>query len=239
MQQPVSGESTFIEKRRHLRVPVAAAAVVLKENACLGRFWMVDLSVGGALVAGDIPVALGDRVALRIELGTQQSVRLDATVVRLLRGPRNPAVAFAFEESGTGPEQDDSRRTLAHLVAGALKNDPRAVLIVEDSPVASRELKFQVRCLGWACVTVPSALDAIVLLKDAQCFAFVLVGMHGKAEAAAALRRFLAETHPQIGRLTVAHLESLRGGRAPLLAPDASARAEQPAVTAMARALGV
>jgi CheY-like chemotaxis protein len=235
MQQfPV--DMTVMEKRKYLRVPMTAAAVVLRDNACLGRFWMVNLSVGGALIAGQIPVELGERVGLRLELGAHHSVRVSATVVRLGKGPINPTVGLAFDFDNLNDSV--GQQSIANLVAGAMKDDPRSVLIVDDNVATRRELKFQVRCLGWSCVSVATPLEAIAALDGPHQFAYVLVGL-GDAQTAHDLLRFLSESHPLLKRLTVTELESLRGVRTdqtpvPQRIPD------RPwSTSALARALGI
>src|SRR5688500_10744801 len=96
MRRPAGKERTAPEKRKHSRVPVNGAATILRGAACLGRCWMINLSPGGVLVAGELPLRLLDRVSLRLEIGTH-AVAMEATVVRLEGGRPNPRVAFAFD----------------------------------------------------------------------------------------------------------------------------------------------
>jgi hypothetical protein len=114
---------SFAEKRRHPRLPVSGAAMVVKANACLGRFWMVNLSVGGALIAGEPPLALGERVALRLELGAQQAVSVEATVVRVGKGPPNPTVGFAFHYDSVESEHAMTK-ALAGIVTAEVPVHP-------------------------------------------------------------------------------------------------------------------
>jgi hypothetical protein len=235
MQQLASKETNGAEKRRHLRVPIAAAAVVHKDNACLGRFWMVNLSVSGALIAGDMGLRLGEKVRLRIELGALESVLVHARVVRVGETSPSPTVGFAFDHDS---DQDDGapvRRSIADAVAGALRNDPRQVLIVEKSHTSRRELKFQIRCLGWSCVVVSTPLEAITALNESHQFACVLVGLTGDPAVAADLLQYLAEAHPRLPRVRVAELEGARRA-------DAATDPNTPRPwfsSALARALGI
>jgi CheY-like chemotaxis protein len=238
MQQQAIKGGTGTEKRRHQRVPIAAAAVVHKDSACLGRFWLVNLSVSGALIAGEMSVAVGEKVGLRLELGAHQSVRVRATVVRMSEGSPSPTVGFAFDhDSENDPDTGGARQSIANAVAGALKKDPRQVLIVEDSPVSQRELKFQIRCLGWSCVVVSTPLETIAALAEAERFACIVVGLHDKSEVAEDLLRYLTDAHPRLACLRVSELAP---PRPELVKADTGTTLPRPWFSAaLARALGI
>jgi hypothetical protein len=92
-----------MEKRRHPRVPVRTSAFLFDRRPSqdrwsasrspLGRFEVVNVSVGGALIEGEIHMPVGTPVGIHLHLpGTE--VQMGSVVVRQ-ESPRNNRSAFA------------------------------------------------------------------------------------------------------------------------------------------------
>jgi hypothetical protein len=94
------------EKRRHQRVTVRTSALLFDRRRepgqwdapryPLGRFNVVNVSMGGALIDGDIKVPVGTPLGVHLQLpGTQ--VQMGSVVVRTERADGSSSFALSFE----------------------------------------------------------------------------------------------------------------------------------------------
>jgi hypothetical protein len=92
------------DKRRHPRVPLRTIALLFDRRRdredpsrhALGRFNVVNVSMGGALIDGDLPVPVGTPIGLHLELpGTH--VQMGSVVVRRDGTARRETFALAFD----------------------------------------------------------------------------------------------------------------------------------------------
>ena len=103
------------ERRKHPRVALATTVALFDRTGTggdgddrsrprpLGQFPLIDLSIRGALVEGDVGVPVGTMVGVHLKLpGTQAQV--EGKVVRLERSPKGIATALLFEVI---PTRDD------------------------------------------------------------------------------------------------------------------------------------
>ena len=70
------------ERRAHRRVEIAANAAHLVRGAEVNRYLMQSLSAAGALLTGSSPLALGEKLDLRLDLPQARSLVVRAQVVR-------------------------------------------------------------------------------------------------------------------------------------------------------------
>jgi hypothetical protein len=114
--------SNQTEKRRHPRVRVRTSALLfdrrrdgewLSPRNPLGRFNVVNVSMGGALIDGDIRLPIGTPVGVHLELpGTQ--VQMASVVVRRDRSERRTSFALSFQ---VVPARDEEAVKRALMVA--------------------------------------------------------------------------------------------------------------------------
>lgn len=106
------------ERRRYPRAEVAASAIILASDRYGGTCLVENLSAGGALLAGDCPVRVGDSLKVVLQLARQKPLILSAAVVyvRDLAGERTFAVAFKDLPSAIEDRLQDF--ALAHLERG-------------------------------------------------------------------------------------------------------------------------
>lgn len=84
------------ERRVHPRVEFAAEAKLFVEDRPLGRYAVKDISVGGALVVGDLAPNVGERVGVAITASQLGTVRLEARVIRVQSQGRRNGIAIEF-----------------------------------------------------------------------------------------------------------------------------------------------
>src|SRR5690349_16063224 len=86
------------ERRVHPRVSFAAEARFYIEDRPFGRYTVEDISVGGALVVGDLAPPVGQRVRVALTASQFGTVRLDAEVVRVQPSGRRHGIGIAFRK---------------------------------------------------------------------------------------------------------------------------------------------
>jgi hypothetical protein len=111
------------DKRRHPRVPLHTSALLFDRRRdrdedtsrqALGRFNVVNVSMGGALIHGDLPVPVGTPIGLHLELpGTH--VQMGSVVVRRDETAMRETFALAFDVV-PARDQDAVKRALQNVV---------------------------------------------------------------------------------------------------------------------------
>lgn len=84
------------ERRVHPRVAFVAEAKLFIGDRAFGSYAVQDISIGGALVVGDLAPPLGQRVGVALTASQFGTVRLDAVVVRVHSSGRRQGVGIAF-----------------------------------------------------------------------------------------------------------------------------------------------
>lgn len=95
-----------MERRKHPRVRVWTNAFLFDRSAlprhpgyrprALGRFNVLDLSVGGALIEGDVGVPLGADIGVHMQL-PRTDIQVAAVVLRRDRSPSRRTFAISFQ----------------------------------------------------------------------------------------------------------------------------------------------
>jgi hypothetical protein len=156
------------DRRRHIRAPLLAHAMLFQEQRCLGSFRVLNVSAGGVLLAGESPTLTTRKITVILELPGIKPLRAEAVVARnLVRSAasdpgRRPgdqdehAFALAFTRisaSGQDAVQDAVLMTLEE--AGAA-----TVLIATESIGSGLALKRDLEGLGRPAFCVNSAMEA-------------------------------------------------------------------------------
>jgi hypothetical protein len=183
-------------KRKHARASVLMHSTLFQGERPLGRFRVQNLSVGGALLEGQPPVARGGSLEILIELSPDVLVRARATVVRVTRHPQ-PSFALMFTQVA-----NDCDAALAVSVAENLAAAWTAQgLIACDDESIGVELRASLRGLGLPCVLVARPLEVIHCLEVGSRFRCAIVDSAFGADGTGELFRHLADAHPSIRRL--------------------------------------
>lgn len=84
------------DRRLHPRVPFAAEAELTVEDSPLGRYTVQDISVGGALIVGDVAATVGQHVRVALTASQFGTVHLEADVVRVQPSGRQHRIGIMF-----------------------------------------------------------------------------------------------------------------------------------------------
>jgi hypothetical protein len=84
------------DRRVHPRVPFAAEAKFTVGDRPFGTYTVQDISVGGALVVGDLAPAVGQRVHVALTASELGTVQLEAQVVRVQRAGGRHGIGIMF-----------------------------------------------------------------------------------------------------------------------------------------------
>jgi CheY-like chemotaxis protein len=149
-----------VERRRHARVDVEATAIVCRGDVFVGNYLVTQMSAGGAVLAGEPQLGIGERLRVLLRWPSRMFLALDADVVRHpgSRG-EEAAVAVAFRNVPAALEDRIQSGLLSRLDA----SDPsrrRAVLIVDDCPAVLRALDRELRTLGHRTVCAETPREA-------------------------------------------------------------------------------
>ena len=87
------------ERRREHRLDLAATAVVFLEGVELGEFAVDNLSLAGALLTGDIGAAPDDPLTVMLTVDGQETIEIDARVVRVARSGGCTQLGVGFEHA--------------------------------------------------------------------------------------------------------------------------------------------
>jgi hypothetical protein len=84
------------DRRVHPRVPFAAQATFTLDDRSLGSYTVQDISVGGALVVGDVAPPMGSHVQVALTASQFGTVHLEAEVVRVQPSGGRQGVGIMF-----------------------------------------------------------------------------------------------------------------------------------------------
>ena len=186
-----------MERRRSVRVPVLASVTLLRNKENVGAYRVLNLSAGGALLAGAAPVSRADRVEALLQLPAGRPLRLEAVVARESSGP--PAPAFAIEFARVSPGAED----LIHQAVVTALQEAQAASVVTVSPSLQMclALRTELRGLGLLSFAVSSALDAMQFLARPNHVSAVLVDAAVGASLRNDLLASVADEHPRVLRV--------------------------------------
>jgi hypothetical protein len=115
-------ETHHAEQRRHTRIAIRATALLFDRGRnrdewgalALGRFAVGNVSLGGALIHGKIPVPIGAPVGIHLHL-PETNVQMGSVVVRRDHSPDGDSLALRFE---TVPARD--QEVIRRIIEGHL-----------------------------------------------------------------------------------------------------------------------
>ena len=184
------------DRRVHPRVPGGGAAAVLRGGELLGSYPVRNLSTGGALLVGRVPLEIGQRVRVLLELGPEECARVDADVVRQEQDDTGQPL-FALQFRRLSPDMQD--RIQQHVLAGLSATRSESVLLLGRTELLGK-LKSTLLEHG-----------AVVHVASSPLQAIALIDAHSDIRAAAVpfgpwgltLLSFLAEERPAIRRVAL------------------------------------
>jgi hypothetical protein len=225
-----------MERRRSVRVPLLATGRLLRDKEHVGTYRVLNVSAGGVLLAGTLPVSRTDKLELLLQLPSGRPLRLEAIVAREWSGPPTPAFALQLVRVSPGAED------LIHgaVVTALQEARAAAVLTVSQSLEVCVALRRELLGVGQLSFAVSSPLDAVQFLAQPNGVNAVLVDASIGVSVRNDLMANLADEHPGVVRALLVST----AGRLPL-----ERSAEQPLVQevlvqpwtgeAMMRALGL
>jgi c-di-GMP-binding flagellar brake protein YcgR len=71
----------FMERRRHIRIPMVSVVQIRIGGRSLVPGLLVDLSAGGARVMSQFPISIGEEIFLRIPLFEEKTIEVIGEVV--------------------------------------------------------------------------------------------------------------------------------------------------------------
>jgi len=189
-----------MERRRAIRIPMAATSAQLMSEGRWTRAELLDLSLGGArLTARELPPA-GARAVLQLSLAGR-ATRLEATVK--WRAASAPAAGIAFD-----PLSPAQRRLLAEAMLRAGHHEEPAagavLVMVNGSPLLG-EVSAAIHAHGFSLAVSATPLDAIQRLArhDPPIRGVIVSGTLASGSSEHMLG-FLAAEHPDVRRARAA-----------------------------------
>ena len=185
-----------MERRRSVRVPILATVTLLRDKEPMGTYRVLNLSAGGVLLAGALPVSRTDKVESLLQLPSGRPLRLEATVAREWSGPPTPAFALQLVRVSPGAED------LIHGAVVTALQEARAAAILTVSPSLEvcAALRRELRDLGRVSFAVSSPLDAVQFLAQPNGVSAVLVDADIGVSVRNDLMASLADEHPDVLR---------------------------------------
>jgi PilZ domain len=185
-----------MERRRSVRVPLLATGTLLRNKEHIGTYRVLNLSAGGVLLAGTLPVSRTDKLELLLQLPTGRPLRLEAIVARESSGPPTPAFALQLVRVSPGAED------LIHgaVVTALQEARAAAVLTVSQSLEVCVALRRELLGVGQLSFGVSSPLDAVQFLAQPNGVSAVLVDASIGASVRDDLMANLADEHPGVAR---------------------------------------
>ena len=186
-----------MERRRSVRVPILATATLFRDKEPMGTYRVLNLSAGGVLLAGTLPVSRTDKIESLLQLPSGRPLRLEATVAREWSGPPTPAFALQLVRVSPGAED------LIHgaVVTALQEARAAAILTVSQSLEVCAALRRELRDVGRVSFAVSSPLDAVQFLAQPNGVSAVLVDATLGVSVRNDLMANLADEHPDVLRV--------------------------------------
>jgi hypothetical protein len=179
---------------------------MFKGGQPIGEFKTRNVSVGGALLAGQHALTIGDVVDGSLRFADRQSIRFRATVVRTGSFVDEQYVALAFSDLPPRIEE-----VIESVVDSALARARSASALILSDMVASRsDLELGLKAFGHTPVAIDSPLDAVNFLEQPNnvTIAFVDLTLCGGADGREVLA-YIADERPKVRRVLVSEQEPL------------------------------
>lgn len=202
------GAAAAQNRRRHSRTQAPAIASVVRSDGTTAVWRVRDLSLGGASLIGDAPLAPGERVELTFHLPGRAPVALATRVVRRQLATRaRTAVAFDAVDGGVAA-------TLEQVVAaGAARTPETSVteLVVGRGSAGAAVLERELATAGRAVRRVESPLDAAAWLELSTPPTTLLVEEDALVFRGWKLLPHAKDTHPLVRRVVIGNaIQSFR-----------------------------
>lgn len=185
-------------------MPLLATMTLLRNKEHIGTYRVLNLSAGGVLLDGPLPVARTDKLEVLLQLPSGRPLRLEATVARESGGPRAPAFALQLVRVSPGAED------LIHSAVVTALQEARAAaaLVVSPSLELCVALRHDLRGEGQPSFAVGSPFDAVQFFNQPTGVHAVLVDAAISVSVREDLLAFLADEHPRVLRVVVAAAEA-------------------------------
>jgi CheY-like chemotaxis protein len=189
---------TSFERRRSARAALQARASLSCGSAFLGVYDVINLALGGVLLAGPAPVAIGTDVEITLALAEPAAVA-PALVIsgRLLRERTTcdgPGFVVVLEE--LAPAQ--AMRIGTAVERSLIEARNAHVLVVDQTRTSRWQLRTQLVGMGHATHAVATPLEAVNALGEANRFEVAMVALDADALD---LMAHLADQHPYLRRI--------------------------------------
>jgi len=204
---------------------VPARASVFHKGKLCGYFAVHDVSIGGCLLRGGLPLPVSELVDVLLHLPHRAPLALSARVLRseLLVSsngsapasvgkngrPHETSAANSFEmglrfEHTTPKAEDCLQDFVVETFARAKADDGLIALVVEPRHVERQGLVRTLRELGHRAIGVATALDAVQLLgREGEHVDTVFIEAESSSLPSLELVEFLAHNHPHVRRVLV------------------------------------
>lgn len=197
------------ERRRAPRFSLFSQALVAGEDGQMAYCTVENLSLGGALLLGRMPLRLGEavRVVLPLPGGTPASM-----VGRVVRsrvqseggGAPSGARAYGVMFNGASARAAEQvHAALPDLHAAASRANRPAVLVVDANAAALKPTVAALSAGGHRAVAVTTAFDAIHWLLTGGHFAAAVVNPAPAHVDGPGLLHFLADEYPAVRRVAI------------------------------------
>jgi CheY-like chemotaxis protein len=187
-----------VESRRDARAPLLATAELSREGETLGRFTVVNLSAGGALLAGQLDLPLGATMEITLRLPWTPAIRTEVRLVRLQRDNEGAAFAVAFCALPIH-DGDVIHSAVVHLLKKA--RTARVLVVTGQEIDACHSFVLAIEELGCPAIVVTTASEALRLLATAGSIRVVIVDEKLRGENAKGFLAHLAKRHPRLRRV--------------------------------------
>jgi CheY-like chemotaxis protein len=194
------------DKRAFPRGSVVGSAIVIRGEAYVGTYVLENLSAGGALLAGDTKLSIGERVRIMLQLHVRaRRFVLEASVARHETRGDQGVFAVRFERLSAAA-QDAIHDAVVH----ELKRSPSGsvVLIIDSAVGHADDLARQVEELGSTAVPLGNALEAVAWLQTSVSRTkAVIVDAGLDVVDGLAMLQFIAHDYPAVRRVLACNEE--------------------------------
>jgi CheY-like chemotaxis protein len=189
---------TTPENRRDTRAPLLATALVSREGEPLGRFNVVNLSAGGALLSGHLALPVGTKLEVTLRMPWRPSIRTLAELTRVDGSPGHGTFALAFPALSAA-DGDVIHSAVVHLLRKA--RSARVLVVTEQEMEVCHSFVVAIEDLGCSAIAVATVSEAVRLLEAAHAIRVVIFDERLRRNGNPDLLAQLAREQPKIRRV--------------------------------------
>lgn len=199
-----------LERRRSFRVPVRGTASLWKRGNYIGNFEVINLSIGGCLLAGTPEWDLRQAFVLELLMPAMPISSTAATVVRYVRDTNRGNLAGMNFADVSASFEDSFHDLVVTTLEKAEKTDSSLVMVLHPHAETRKAIVSAVSSIGHNVIDMASPIEAIRTLKagKANIHTLIVSRFIGTCDGQE-MMRFMATHFPYVRRVIIGACDAL------------------------------